>query len=182
VGVAVIGAWFAVVTQASEYGSGAPAFVGPFAERLMHAIGDRDRLRDARRDGAHHGVTRHDGAGLGADAVYAGRGGESLFTPCHKNARMHSLMSVHGSHNTKTTELSISNEHWARAGLRKSQFHVPQALFRKAASLREGLNPRPLSSEWVTLGNNLRNPAAYLCVSQRIDHSACRSHLLMAFF
>ena len=59
VGVAVIGAWFPAVTQASEHGGGAFALVGPFAERVMHAIGDGDRLRDARRNGAYHGVTCH---------------------------------------------------------------------------------------------------------------------------
>src|SRR5437667_364576 len=59
VGVAVVGSWFAVVTQASEHGGAAFALVGPFAERVMQAIGDGDHLRDARRDGAHHGVTDH---------------------------------------------------------------------------------------------------------------------------
>src|SRR5581483_11292190 len=59
VGVAVVGAWFPIVTQASEHGGAAFALVGPFAECVMHAIGNGERLSDARRDGAHHGVTRH---------------------------------------------------------------------------------------------------------------------------
>src|SRR5207244_1505517 len=45
--------------------------------------------------------------------------------------------SLHRSHNAKTAEPSVANDHGTGAGLKKSKFDVPQALFRKAASFSE---------------------------------------------
>ncbi len=58
VGVTVVCAWFPVLAQASEHGGAAFALVEPFAERVMHAIGDGDRPCDARRNGTQDGEAR----------------------------------------------------------------------------------------------------------------------------
>ena len=60
-GVAVVGGRFPVATQAREHGGAAFALVGPFAERVMHAVADGNGLSDERRGGADDGETRDDG-------------------------------------------------------------------------------------------------------------------------